>query len=180
MRPSLPTWFPLRLLALQGVMALCAVLFCLLPLWYFSWDLDNAVARLKTRIQVQETLQPLMEGLNSRREETGQLIGARTALPAPDTLPNIVTALQELVRLSGMDSARFVPAAETVVERNSIRLDGTLSGTPDQFRRLVLLLSDQPWISGMEFLNVTPSGALPAYTLGIWATFTQPQTTPLH
>ena len=64
--------------------------------------------------------------------------------------------------------------AETVVEKNRIRLDGTLSGPPDNFRRLVLLLSEQPWLSGMEFLNVTPSEAHPAYSLGIWATFTQP------
>ena len=50
----------------------------------------------------------------------------------------------------------------------------------DNFRRLVLLLSEQPWLSGMEFLNVTPSGALPAYSLGIWATFTQQANTPRH
>ena len=88
--------------------------------------------------------------------------------------------LQEMVSLSGMQSSHFVPAAETVVEKNRIRLDGTLSGPPDNFRRLVLLLSEQPWLSGMEFLNVTPSGALPAYSLGIWATFTQQANTPRH
>ena len=65
-----------------------------------------------------------------------------------------------------IQSARFVPAAETVVEKNSIRLDGTLSAEPDQFRRLVLLLSEQPWLSGMEFLNVTPTGGAPSYALG--------------
>ena len=92
----------------------------------------------------------------------------------------IVTSLQEMVSLSGMQSSHFVPAAETVVEKNRIRLDGTLSGPPDNFRRLVLLLSEQPWLSGMEFLNVTPSGALPAYSLGIWATFTQQANTPRH
>ena len=96
------------------------------------------------------------------------------------TLPLIVTSLQEMVSLSGMQSSHFVPAAETVVEKNRIRLDGTLSGPPDNFRRLVLLLSEQPWLSGMEFLNVTPSGALPAYSLGIWATFTQQANTPRH
>ena len=92
----------------------------------------------------------------------------------------IVTSLQKMVSLSGMQSSHFVPAAETVVEKNRIRLDGTLSGPPDNFRRLVLLLSEQPWLSGMEFLNVTPSGALPAYSLGIWATFTQQANTPRH
>ena len=121
-----------------------------------------------------------MEGLDGKREETRRLIGAAKILPAPDTLPRIVTSLQELVDLSGMQSARFVPAAETVVEKNSIRLDGTLSGDPDAFRRLVLLLSEQPWLSGMEFLNVTPTGTLPAYSLGIWATFTQRNNEPLH
>ena len=119
-------------------------------------------------------------GLNARREETRRLLGATKTLPTPDTLPLIVTSLQEMVSLSGMQSSHFVPAAETVVEKNRIRLDGTLSGPPDNFRRLVLLLSEQPWLSGMEFLNVTPSGALPAYSLGIWATFTQQANTPRH
>ena len=160
--PIVPAWFPLRALALQGVMALCVLLFCLAPLWYVTWKLEADIKGLETRIQVQETLQPLMEGLNARREETRRLLGATKTLPTPDTLPLIV------------------PAAETVVEKNRIRLDGTLSGPPDNFRRLVLLLSEQPWLSGMEFLNVTPSGALPAYSLGIWATFTQQANTPRH
>ena len=172
--PIVPAWFPLRALALQGVMALCVLLFCLAPLWYVTWKLEADIKGLETRIQVQETLQPLMEGLNARREETRRLLGATK------TLPLIVTSLQEMVSLSGMQCSHFVPAAETVVEKNRIRLDGTLSGPPDNFRRLVLLLSEQPWLSGMEFLNVTPSGALPAYSLGIWATFTQQANTPRH
>lgn len=172
--PSVPAWFPIKALAVQGALALGVVLFCLVPLWYLSTQLRGEIAGLRTTIQVQETLAPLMAGLGEKQKETRRLIGSTTVLPTPDTLPNIVTALQRLVSLSGMQSARFVPAAETVVEKNSIRLDGTLSGDPDQFRRLVLLLSEQPWLSGMEFLNVTPSGVLPSYTLGIWATFTQP------
>lgn len=172
--PPAPAWFPLRALALQGVAALCVLLFCLAPLRYCMWKLEAEIKELENRIQVQETLQPLMEGLNARREETRRLLGAASPLPTPDTLPLIIASLQEMVSLSGMQSSRFVPAAETVVEKNRIRLDGTLSGPPDNFRRLVLLLSEQPWLSGMEFLNVTPSEAHPAYSLGIWATFTQP------
>ena len=138
--PIVPAWFPLRALALQGVMALCVLLFCLAPLWYVTWKLEADIKGLETRIQVQETLQPLMEGLNARREETRRLLGATKTLPTPDTLPLIVTSLQEMVSLSGMQSS----------------------------------------LSGMEFLNVTPSGALPAYSLGIWATFTQQANTPRH
>ncbi len=126
--PIVPAWFPLRALALQGVMALCVLLFCLAPLWYVTWKLEADIKELETRIQVQETLQPLMEGLNARREETRRLLGATKTLPTPDTLPLIVTSLQEMVSLSGMQSSHFVPAAETVVEKNRIRLDGTLSG----------------------------------------------------
>lgn len=176
MRLHLPLWFPLRFLVLEALMALCTVLLCLLPLWYFSNQLDGEIENLKTRIQVQNTLSPLMEGLEQRRVETGKLIGTKSTLPAPENLSGIVDSLQQLVKLSGMDSARFVPAAETVVERSSIRLDGTLSGDPDTFRRLVLLLSDQPWITGMEFLNVTPTSTNPSFSLGVWATFTQQQT----
>ncbi|MFQ8736643.1 MAG: hypothetical protein ACLSAH_12075 [Bilophila wadsworthia] len=177
--PIVPAWFPLRALALQGVMALCVLLFCLAPLWYVTWKLEADIKELETRIQVQETLQPLMEGLNARREKPNASRSDQNPADAGHP-PLIVTSLQEMVSLSGMQSSHFVPAAETVVEKNRIRLDGTLSGPPDNFRRLVLLLSEQPWLSGMEFLNVTPSGALPAYSLGIWATFTQQANTPRH
>lgn len=85
--PIVPAWFPLRALALQGVMALCVLLFCLAPLWYVTWKLEADIKGLETRIQVQETLQPLMEGLNARREETRRLLGATKTLPTPDTLP---------------------------------------------------------------------------------------------
>ncbi|MFQ8889358.1 MAG: hypothetical protein ACLR7Z_14430 [Bilophila wadsworthia] len=107
--PIVPAWFPLRALALQGVMALCVLLFCLAPLWYVTWKLEADIKGLETRIQVQETLQPLMEGLNARREETRRLLGATKTLPTPDTLPLIVTSLQEMVSLSGMQSSHFVP-----------------------------------------------------------------------
>ena len=93
--PIVPAWFPLRALALQGVMALCVLLFCFAPLWYVTWKLEADIKGLETRIQVQETLQPLMEGLNARREETRRLLGATKTLPTPDTLPLIVTSLQE-------------------------------------------------------------------------------------
>ena len=145
--PPVPAWFPLRALALQGVAALGVLLFCLAPLRYCTWKLEAEIKELENRIQVQETLQPLMEGLNARREETRRLLGAAPPLPTPDTLPLILASLPEMV---------------------------SLSGPPENFRRLVLLLSEQPWLSGMEFLNVTPSEAHPAYSLGIWATFTQP------
>ena len=123
--PPAPAWFPLRALALQGVAALCVLLFCLAPLRYCTWKLEAEIKELENRIQVQETLQPLMEGLNARREETRRLLGAASPLPTPDTLPLIITSLQEMVSLSGMQSSRFVPAAETVVEKNRIRRDGT-------------------------------------------------------
>ena len=38
--PIIPAWFPLRALALQGVMALCVLLFCFAPLWYVTWKLE--------------------------------------------------------------------------------------------------------------------------------------------
>lgn len=178
--PIIPAWFPLRALALQGVMTLCVLLFCFAPLWYITWKLEADIEGLETRIQVQETLQPLMEGLSARREETWHLLGATKTLPTPDIPPLIVTSLQEMASLSGMQSSHFVPTAETVVEKNRICLDGTLSSPPDSSRHLVLLLSEQPWLSGMEFLDVTPSGVLSAYSLGIWATFTQRASAPWH
>ena len=51
--PIVPAWFPLRALALQGVMALCVLLFCLAPLWYVTWKLEADIKGLETRIKVQ-------------------------------------------------------------------------------------------------------------------------------
>ena len=103
--PIVPAWFPLRALALQGVMALCVLLFCLAPLWYVTWKLEADIKGLETRIQVQETLQPLMEGLNARREETRRLLGATKTLPTPDTLPLIVKVF---LYISHSDSSQII------------------------------------------------------------------------
>ena len=82
--PGIPAWFPLRTLVLELGMALCAALFCLAPLSYLSWRLETDITGLEARIQVQETLQPLMEGLDGKREETRRLIGA---CPRPTPCP---------------------------------------------------------------------------------------------
>ena len=114
--PIVPAWFPLRALALQGVMALCVLLFCLAPLWYVTWKLEADIKGLETRIQVQETLQPLMEGLNARREETRRLLGATKTLPTPDTLPLIVTSSgRHPFRPSRQFPAPCPPAERTAV-----------------------------------------------------------------
>ena len=98
----------------------------------------------------------------ARREETRRLLGATKTLPTPDTLPLIVTSLQEMVSLSGMQSSHFVPAAETRRGKEP-HPSGTapFPALPTISRRLVLLLSEQPWLSGMEFLNVTLPARFP-------------------
>lgn len=178
--PIVPAWFPLGALTFQGVVALCVLLFCFTPLWHVTWGLKADIGGPEARIQTQETPRLLMEGLNARREETRRLLGAIKTLPTPDTPSFVITSLREMISSSGMQSSHFVPAAETVMEENHIRLDGIFSGPPDSSRCLVLLLSEQPWLSGMEFLNVTPSDALPTYSPGIWATFMQQANTLRH
>ena len=84
--PIIPAWFPLRALALQGVMALCVLLFCLAPLWYVTWKLEADIKGLETRIQVQETLQPLMEGLNARKWSACP--GCRAPISSPPPKPS--------------------------------------------------------------------------------------------
>ena len=173
MRFSPPPWLPLKALMIQGVLTLSALLFILVPLWYLSQTQQQAIADLTMRVQVQEILQPLMEGIASQKDDTQQLLGDKMSLPTPKTLPQIMGALQQMAQHAGMDNARFVPAAETVVERSSIRLDGTLAGTPDSFRRLILLFSEQTWLSGMSFLNIVPTAENTSYSMSIWATFRQ-------
>ena len=178
--PIVPAWFPLRALALQGVMALCVLLFCLAPLWYVTWKLEADIKELETRIQVQETLQPLMEGSmpGARKPDafSERPKPCRRRTPCRSSSPS----LQEMVSLSGMQSSHFVPAAETVVEKNRIRLDGTLSGPPDNFRRLVLLLSEQPVAFRHGIFERHPFRRASRILAGDMATFTQQANTPRH
>lgn len=110
----------------------------------------------------EETLQPLMEGLTPGARKPNAFSErpkpCRRRTPCRSSSPR----LQEMVSLSGMQSSHFVPAAETV---------GTASvwtapfPAPDKFPAPCPPAAEQPWLSGMEFLNVTPS-ALPAYCWG--------------
>ncbi|MFR3457465.1 MAG: hypothetical protein ACLTTU_03275 [Bilophila wadsworthia] len=117
--PIIPAWFPLRALALQGVMALCVLLFCFAPLWYVTWKLGGHQI-LKPGYR-QETLQPLMEGLNARREKPAPPQATKPCRRRTPAAHRHLAA--EMVSLSGMQSFHFVPAAETVVERTASRLD---------------------------------------------------------
>ena len=101
-------------------------------------------------------------------------------LPTPDTLPLIVTSLQEMVSLSGMQSSHFVPR-----RRNRRGKEPHPSGRhPFRPSRQFPAPCPPAERTAVAFrhgiLNVTPSGALPAYSLGIWATFTQQANTPRH
>ena len=62
----------------------------------------------------------------ARREETRRLLGATKTLPTPDTLPLIVTSLQEMVSLSGCRVPISSPPPKPSWQKNRIRLDGTL------------------------------------------------------
>ena len=50
--PIVPAWFPLRALALQGVMALCVLLFCLAPLWYVTVSYTHLTLPTKLEVYV--------------------------------------------------------------------------------------------------------------------------------
>lgn len=153
--PIVPAWFPLRALALQGVMALCVLLFCLARSGMLHGSSKRTSKDSKPGYRCGNPpaayggAQGPARGNPAAFSERPKPCRRRTPCRSSSPRAGNGQPVRE-------QSSHFVPAAETVVEKNRIRLDGTLSGPPDNFRRLVLLLSEQPWLSGMEFLNGHP------------------------
>lgn len=174
---ALKTWLPLKRLFVLGLFA-CGFLLTLFPIWHETRKLEGEISTLKTRIQTQELLQPLMSGLKEYLAESEKLLvgtplGIDLApLPAPDNLAQVLQSLQHIAVLAGVREARFVPIAETVLDSvNGIRLEGAFTGTLEQFRCFSLLLSAHPWLSAPERLEILSTEDMPLFTLSLWAVF---------
>ena len=165
-------WLPVRSLLIAGGIFLTLVLLGLVPLGILNFRESMAVSRLQDAIRVQSIFSPLSADFEAGLRSTQQLLGKETSLPAPKNLAGLVETMQQMAAQSGLQSASFVPVSESVVSsRDQIRIDGTLSGTPDALRQFLVLLSTQLWIKNMTFLNITPAGGQTTYAIGVWALF---------
>lgn len=176
-RSAAGTWLPLKPLIALGLL-IWGILLAFLPIWYATRTLESEIETLKTRIQTQELLQPLMHGLRDYLDESEKFISATplgtdmAPLPAPDNLAQVLQSLLGIAALAGVHDARFVPVAETVLDSvNGIRLEGEFTGTLEQFRCFSLLLSAQPWLSTPERLEILSTEDMPVFTLSLWAVF---------
>ena len=165
-------WLPVRSLLIVGGIFLILVFLGLVPLGILNFRESRAVSRLQDTIRVQSLFSPLNADFEAGVRSTQQLIGKERSLPAPENLAGLVEMMQQMAAQSGLQSASFVPISETVVSsRDQIRIDGTLSGSPDALRQFLVLLSSQSWINTMTFLNITPGGGQTTYEVGVWALF---------
>ena len=168
-------WFPIRRVAkLVGAAVLiqvCAVL----PLWYYAGQADREAEQMQTAQSVQELLQPFVLDIRQKKMRISTLVQHSDPLPPPRNLSESIVALQQLVESAGLREAHFVPASESVVQKSIIRLDGTLTGAPESFRRFIILLGDQPWISTVESCQINAAAPVPEYSLTIWAAFNSPE-----
>ena len=167
-------WLPARTLYLFGGGFLAFLLIVVVPLTVLNLRESMAIDSLKESIRVQSILRPLLADFEAAARNTGALVGDTAELPRPAGLAALVESLQKLAAASGLQNAAFVPIAETIVaSKDRIRIDGTLSGSPDSLRRFLLLLSNQGWIHGLTYVNAAPAGGVSAYELGVWASFGQ-------
>ncbi len=157
-------------------MALCVLLFCLAPLWYVTWKLEADIKGLETGYRCRKPSSRLWRA-QCRREETRPSRSDQNPADAghPAAHRHLAAGNGQPVR---MQSSHFVPAAETVVEKNRIRLDAPFPASR-QFPAPCPPAERTAVAFRHGIFERHPFRALPAYSLGfghVHATANTPRT----
>lgn len=136
MRPLLtffPQWFPLRSVSLC-MAALLLALVAALSGSYLKGQAEKSCTEKRELIESQKILTPLVQEIRRQKAVLAPLVNRGTPLPVPSSLAVLLRQIQQLADSAGLKQANFMPESESVVKENTIRLKGTLSSEPEQFR----------------------------------------------
>ena len=95
---------------------------------------------LNDEISAHRTIAPLWQSLKARRVETEKLLAPAAVYDMP---------LRVVAQDAGLHNTQFLPEAISVVGKSDIRLKGVAQGSTDCFRRFLVGLSSQDWISSI-------------------------------
>lgn len=156
---------PMGLLA-----ASCALLAASLAaagtLWWMKSSAEVELAAARDELQAHRTLEPVVTAVRERKNELRALLEAAPAYARPGDVRELLATLRRTADDAGLADGQFVPVAASVIGRNDIELVGRARGTSESFRRFVLGLSTQPWVTEIGSVSAA-SGDSGVHTLDI-------------
>lgn len=104
---------------------------------------------LNDEISAHRTIAPVVASLKARRVETEKLLAAAAVYDMPKDVRGLLKTLRVVAQDAGLHNTQFLPEAISVVGKSDIRLKGKAQGSTDCFRRFLVGLSSQDWISSI-------------------------------
>ncbi|MDD6181437.1 MAG: hypothetical protein PUB01_05130 [Desulfovibrionaceae bacterium] len=171
---GIPSWIPVKALALCALLLIVATGMAALA-WQGKSRAERRVEDARHILDAQKLLEPLVLELRKKQAVLRAAVAGEESLSTPVNLADVVRHLQGLAARAGLQEAHFVPQVEGVVRQNAIRLSGRLAAEPEEFRRFLLLLSDQKWITALESCKMVSGSPRAQYTLSIMASYAPPR-----
>lgn len=105
---------------------------------------------LNDEISAHRTIAPVVASLKARRVETQSFFLTPAAVyDMPKDVRGLLKTLRVVAQDAGLHNTQFLPEAISVVGKSDIRLKGKAQGSTDCFRRFLVGLSSQNWISSI-------------------------------
>lgn len=104
---------------------------------------------LNDEISAHRTIAPVVASLKARRVETEKLLTPAAVYDMPKDVRGLLKTLRVVAQDAGLHNTQFLPDAISVVGKSDIRLKGKAQGSTDCFRRFLVGLSSQDWISSI-------------------------------
>lgn len=101
-------------------------------------------------IAAHRTIAPIVASLKVRRVETEKLLTPAAVYNMPKDVRGLLKTLRVVAQDAGLHNTQFVPDAISVVGKSDIRLKGEAHGSTDCFRRFLVGLSSQDWVSSID------------------------------
>lgn len=167
----IPRWVPLKLIAsinLAGfVFTLLAAVF-----WFSSKESEQEARFLEDAIASHEILAPAITRIAQKNSELLAILASEHSTPEPNDLHEVLVLLERNAAQSGIENARFIPDATTLVNASTVRVDGTGTGTSEAFRSFFVWVNRQTWIEDVGSFSLTAASPEPNFSIELVTRFT--------
>ena len=167
----IPRWVPLKLIAsinLAGfVFTLLAAVF-----WFSSKESETEARFLKDAIESHRILAPAIENIDRKNRELLAILASENSTPEPNDLHEVLVLLERYAAQAGIENARFIPDATTLVHASTVRVDGIGTGSSEAFRMFFIWVNRQAWIEDVGNFTLTAASPEPHFTIELVTRFT--------